>query len=117
MTPEENQEDVPSPVRVYLNDGGMTVHLFYEGHPDHVTDTNIIDVTLYAVSDASGDVGRRRMDTPEKYCEAFGVGYTEAVSTKTCRSSRFMNLRRGLSLSRTTKYFLFRVAILRVRVM
>ena len=54
MTPEENQEDVPSPVRVYLNDGGMTVHLFYEGHPDHVTDTNIIDVTLYAVGDASG---------------------------------------------------------------
>ena len=55
MTSENNQEDVPSPVRVYLNDGGMTVHLFFEGHPDHVTDTNIIDVTLYTVGDASTD--------------------------------------------------------------
>ena len=48
LAPNENQEDVPSPVRVYLNDDGMTVQLFYEGHPDHATNSTIINVPLYA---------------------------------------------------------------------
>ena len=97
MTPEENQEDVPSPVRVYLNDGGMTVHLFFEGHPDHVTDTNIIDVTLYAIGEASG-ISRSLAGsdaaaaTPsftavQEYCDAFAGVYQSVVSKKTFRES------------------------------
>ena len=68
LAPDENQTEVPSPVSVYLNDDGMTVQLYYEGHPDHATDTDIIDVTLYASQAAD-------VSSVPSSCAAFAAEY------------------------------------------
>lgn len=107
LAPDENQTEVPSPVSVYLNDDGMTVQLYYEGHPDHATDTDIIGVTLYDVSDEVATPSCELSGTIEDYCACYNIGYTAYVSTKTCQSSLLMRLTpRGLALARQTVFCL-----------
>lgn len=78
FTPEENQVDPPAPVRTFVTGDGLTVHLFYEGAPDSVTEETLIDVTLYTVGDGPA--------TPvQDACYYFNAGYANnemAVSTK-----------------------------------
>jgi hypothetical protein len=40
---------VPGQERLFVSKDALTVHLYYEGHPDHATDDDLIDVTLYTV--------------------------------------------------------------------
>lgn len=68
FTPEENQVDPPAPVRTFVTGDGLTVHLFYEGAPDSVTEETLIDVTLYTVGDGPA--------TPvQDACYYFNAGY------------------------------------------
>ena len=44
-----NVENLPSQVRSFVQKDALTVQFFYEGHPDHATEEDLIDVTLYTV--------------------------------------------------------------------
>ena len=45
---------MPGQERLFVSKDALTVHLYYEAHPDHATDDDLIDVTLYTVGDDAG---------------------------------------------------------------
>ena len=49
MGSDLDQAGAPSPVRSFVSKDGLTVVLYYEGHPVYATDDDFIDVTLYTV--------------------------------------------------------------------
>ena len=40
---------MPGLERLFVSKDALTVHLYYKGHPDHATDEDFIEVTLYTV--------------------------------------------------------------------
>ena len=54
---------MPGLERLFVSKDALTVHLYYKGHPDHATDEDLIDITLYTV----------RSDETEGPCNLNGV--------------------------------------------
>ena len=82
FNPVENLDDPPSPVKTFVTGDGLTVHLFYEGASESVTDETLIDVTLYTVGDGPAT-------SVQDFCNTFNGQYeindSVHVSTKSAR--------------------------------
>jgi hypothetical protein len=44
-----NLENLPSPVRSFVQKDALTVQFFFEGDPNYAADEDLIDVTLYTI--------------------------------------------------------------------